>query len=642
MPSVDVTGILKHLGILKGEVVEGPSSGESATEAFLLLMRDGNACEGFVAELFPDGICSDQTFFEPLGELHRHFAYTPRGDEGIGLVWSQAVHILPAEDRQSLLRSFVDRAGRQECELLGSLWVVMRDHAFSATFLSEWVTDLVRAVEQGPLPDGVWKAIRTLCTCHGETALNVLRLLLVRPDNPRLSIAGFMLGVLRACALTGPHDCALAEVEAFLNDHADARFRGAVVWSWATTARERGLTQEELAALFARAGRSTDDRSTVVCVACQLLLGEPDIRGDTARRCRQWIDAQASPSLSSDTKHAVVSAAQAILRSIGDSEDVPPDACGWLLAIQPVGPDCVGTWRSIAAALCDILKKNRERFTQTFERLCESGAATLQRLLRDRQLRRLPTEMRGAGMDALVGKLCVSRDMDTRRLGLSLFDSLEMTCFPQAALTSSSMASRLLFYESQRVMLSPKAIARILVAVASSAETASERFRDEVFEELKLQAHNFSGECRTELTAQGATIPVVKTALDELATYFTDLDRAHKAGVNAMEVTGHRRAAITYRRRFSRQIAKSAESHSSLLSMMKTTRLLYGNTTSQFLGGRLGAPVALAETSFSMEMPLLDFCDPEEMAIRRLHASAAIERLLESLQNSASPEPTYE
>jgi len=37
----------------------------------------------------------------------------------------------------------------------------------------------------------------------------------------------------------------------------------------------------------------------------------------------------------------------------------------------------------------------------------------------------------------------------------------------------------------------------------------------------------------------------------------------------------------------------------------------------------------LASSSVSMELPLIDYCDPEDMAMRRLHAGRAIERLLE-------------
>jgi len=627
---MDVADILKQLHVLK-DATAAVTSEESTADAFLALVRDPAACEAFVARLFPDGVPRDQTFFTRLGELRRHFSYSQSGDEAIGLVWSEAMRDFPPEDRQAQLRSFTGQAPQDVFEHLSCLWVIIRDHAFPVSFLAEWFVDIVRAVEGDILQDGVWTAIRTLCTHHVDTALEVLRLLPTPLDDTRLNIAGFMLGVLRASGLEGERDREFRVVETFFRDHADERCRAVFNWSWATTARDRALTPEELDSLLARADRSPEDLSNVICVACRLLTGPKDANSDVAQRCRQWIGRRVSPSISRDAKCYVARAARSIARSTkdgGGASDVPD----WILAIQPVSLDDMGTWNFIGGYLWEVLQKNRERFIDTFERLCTSGAATIHRLIHDRKFQRLHMDMHKAGVETLVGRLCVSADMDRRRLALYLFDSLEMPEFPPAALTSSDIASRLLFYESQRASLSPKSIARILVAVARSAESATDGFREEVFAELKLQALNFAGECRAELGARGKTIPIVMKALEEVASYFTDLERAHKAGINAMEVTGYRRAVVEQRRSFSRLVAKNADADSTILRMMKKTRLLYGRTTGMFLGGQvLGDPMPLAHSSVSMEIPIVDYCDPEEMAMRRFHSSAAIERLLQRI-----------
>jgi hypothetical protein len=96
-----------------------------------------------------------------------------------------------------------------------------------------------------------------------------------------------------------------------------------------------------------------------------------------------------------------------------------------------------------------------------------------------------------------------------------------------------------------------------------------------------------------------------------------------------MEVPGHRRAVREYRRRFSRQVAKGAQSHSPLLSLVKTTQLLYGRSASMYLGGRLTDAMPLVSSSVSMELPFILYSDPEEMAMRRLRASRCIDRLLQ-------------
>src|SRR5205807_1987315 len=110
----------------------------------------------FVGELFPDGIRPDQAFFKRLAELQLRFCYTRRGDEAIGLVWSSVLRTLPSADQQSLLSAFAEQTGQQVLELLGSLWVVIRDHDFPASFLSERLVHVVRAVERDVLQDGVW------------------------------------------------------------------------------------------------------------------------------------------------------------------------------------------------------------------------------------------------------------------------------------------------------------------------------------------------------------------------------------------------------------------------------------------------------------------------------------------------------
>jgi hypothetical protein len=633
----NVSQILKRLGVLAPDASDISAARELVSDAFLAALQESAACQDVVTQLFPNGVPTDRTFFERLGEVRRYFAYTRSGEEAIGLVWSEAMRRLTAAGQQSLLWTYVRRKPHQVFENLSSLWVVIRDRQFSPAFLAEWFVELVRPVERDHMQEGAWKAIRTLCAAHVGTALEVLQLLRgSSPDGTRLNIAGFMLGVMRTLDLTGEHESTFRQLETSFQGSSDARVRAVFDWSWTATARERRLTPEELASLFRRASQSDEDHNTVIRVACQLLIATRDLDDGTAQHCRVWIGDQASAPISEDAKLLIAHAAQMTTLLTRGSDDVAPSFSGWILSIQPVAVESVGTWRAIAGYLCELLQRDREQFKVIFERLAFTGAGAIHRLMHDGHLSRLLTDMGNAGLDDLVGRLCVSSDMHMRRLGLYLFDSLEVPVFPQAPLASSSIACRLLFYESQRVILSPKSIARILVAVAPFAEGTSDGFREEVLEELQLQAHNFAGECRTELAIRGAPITLVARALADVATYFADLDRAHKAGINAMEVPGYRRAVREHQRRLSRQVRTGERSHSPLLGLLKTTKLLYGRAVSTYFGGRLSDANPLATFSASMELPFVYYSDPEEMAIRRLHASMCIDDLLETQDPASS------
>ena len=96
-----------------------------------------------------------------------------------------------------------------------------------------------------------------------------------------------------------------------------------------------------------------------------------------------------------------------------------------------------------------------------------------------------------------------------------------------------------------------------------------------------------------------------------------------------MEVPGFHRAVIVQKQLFNKSISQYTDSSSSLASLFKKVSLLYGRAASQFIDGNLSNATPLAEMATSMELPIVDFCDPEEMALRRLHASAAIRSLIQ-------------
>jgi len=437
-----------------------------------------------------------------------------------------------------------------------------------------------------------------------------------------------MLGTLRSLPLGEKQLDEFGRAEGFFRSHADNSFRAVFNWSWVTTARNSGITAEQLESLFDRVANSQEDLSNVVCVVCRITI-VARLSAELTRRCREWLTQHLSSRLSPDAKFHLVSVAEAAARQGGESGMPEADLSDWIVAIQPVPEDNRGTWGGIADYLCRTLSRDPQQFFNVFQRLCGTSAATIHHLMCDRSLEHLTQCMKKPGVGELVGRLTVAVERATRELGLYLFNTLDIDAFPQTVLQSDeAFASRVLFYETQRTALYPKSIARILVALIPIAEKATDGFREELFDELKLQCHNFAGDFRTELNEIAKDTPMVTRAIEEVAAYFTALDRAHKAGISGMEVAGRQRAAIQQSRHFSRRVSQSAKAFSPLSNMMKHVRLLYGRSTSQFVDGQLRNAMPLANLSSSMELPIVELCDPEEMAMRRLHASAAIGALV--------------
>lgn len=621
----NVAPILKSLGVLKKDSDDAVPLDRSVGEALLDAVRDAEKVADCVAQLFPDGIPVDQTFFDQLDEFHRWIGVGDSGDEALGLIWAEAMSRLNPSQEQELLNVFSQQEGHEFFENVRSLQVITRERSFPATFLESWLVALLRAVERDMAQGSVWQAIRAVCMFHVDTALETLDAYLREPDQHRRKVAGFMLGVLRLAPLDEKQASRFTRIENGFRNNGDQKLRAVFNWSCLTTAGDREISQDELSLLTSRSETSPEDLNNVVCVISRLIIGDC-LPHALQLKCMRWISDAVGPTLFPEAKYHLVWILTHL--QLKDSETAPTEG-HWIMDIQPVSEDEAGTWEKIGDFLCDVLKRDVVEFTTLFFELCATSASTIHRLMLKDGMQGFLHELGKADVSSVIAKLALSVDTATRKFGLYLLDELGVKELPQSVIESvDSISLKLLFYEAQRTMLNPTTIARVLAALVPSGDE-SDDFQEAFFDELKLQCHNFSGGCRRELERLAKEKPLVAEALTQVSTYFNSLKKAHAAGINAMDVAGARKAAREQRRRFNKQVSESAKSASPLLSMMKHVTQIYGKSHSQYINGTLSGSTPLSHVSHSMEMPLVDFFDPEEMALRRLHASTMISRMLQ-------------
>ena len=240
----------------------------------------------------------------------------------------------------------------------------------------------------------------------------------------------------------------------------------------------------------------------------------------------------------------------------------------------------------------------------------------------------LLSEMRGKDLSSMIGRLVFSRDVGCRKLGLFLFDELELDCLAVEILNQVGEEElQLAFYELQRTLIHGNALARCLISLVPCVQRANPSFQQEFFAELVLQAKNFAGACHEEFERRAHDVSLLKKALDEETRYFEALRQAQGSSLACMEVPGYRNAARLHRRRFSNEVSKGAEELSIFMRLFKKTQLLYGKGWSSFDGGKLTATSELQEFSSSVEVPRLEQIDPEGMALRRLNASVRLAQI---------------
>lgn len=628
---MSVTDILKGLKVLKDDSTEDAEVplGKSAADTFLTIVKDPANASACVQRIFPESIPLDQSFFDRLDEFRRWIGIGDSGDEAIGIVWSEAMRRLSVSQQQQLLRAFAEQKGHDFFENVGSLHVVVKDHSLPASFLADWFTDLVRVVERDISVD-VWKAITALCQTRIDCAMEVMRILVTTPVERRLNMTGVMLGTLRGIDLTENQETELKRIEDSFKDHTDEAIRAVYDWSWSTTAWRTGITEDQICSLFSRAENGDEsDVNRVMSVICRIIIHDA-LPLQHFRLCVDWITSKLDSKLTSTTKYYIANAANNLERVDSDRNKPKMDWSSWILGVQPVSKDEDGTWNQIQWYLHSILKQDPVAFCDVFERLCKSNSITLNQIVpKGKEFDSLLHEMEKHDLAEMIGRLAMSPDTATRRLGIFLFDKLGIESLPDESFAPhGGLGMRVLFYETQRTIIDSHSLARLFVSMLRHLDFTDDDFKNELIDELKLQSRNFARGCRQVLEERGGDLPIVIETLKSVAKYFEELKRAHDAGINAMEVPGHRRASTLHRRRFSQQVSQHAERHSPFLSMFKQVRLLYGRASSTFINGKLQKAIPFTYSSSSIEIPIVDFCDPEEMASRRLHALIAIQRLL--------------
>ena len=163
-------------------------------------------------------------------------------------------------------------------------------------------------------------------------------------------------------------------------------------------------------------------------------------------------------------------------------------------------------------------------------------------------------------------------------------------------------------------------------------------FQSEFLSELLLQGRNLAGAFRGELSKHANTQPIVQEALQKLERdSFEGLINSGESGVAAMEVPGYPRAIRLFTRRFSREVSDSTKQHSILLDLCRHVYLRDGMSSSTYSGGVLSGPSPLSHISHQVELPVAEFSDPEGMMIRRIQASARIEKLTNQAESIATP-----
>lgn len=573
--------------------------------------------------LLPEGVVPNAFFFERLKNLHLRLGWSGASNQVIGILILTALDRLKLDEGEALLREMPKMPSPYFFQALESLPILLKKGALRPSFAAEWFTLLVRRIGNDLASAGFWNALGVYCDEHPDDAVAVLSCIPFSEGEDRLGIAAYILGALRSIELKAETRGRLETLEREFSQAIEVNKRSIYNRSWIETARRGALNRQELESLVERmTAGSIEEREQVYWIVTASILSQT-ISEDSFNFGLGWLRANVSGQIPPLAKYHVIDFAVRLAPAHRE------DAGKLVLLVQPIQTDHKGIWQRMEHFLVHWLQTDFLGFKAFCVDLANKNAKAWLKVLQEPQnYEWFFSELRGKDAGDMVGELIFSPSWYCRKLGLFFFDKLDLIILPSDMLAAASQDQiKIAFYELQRDLIHGRAVARYLMLLIPFVEHTDDAFQEEFYRELVLQLKNYPGACREEFEKRKEAFPILGKALDEAKRYFDALQAVRKSNISTMDVPGYRKAVRLHARRFSNEISKKAEEMSVFMQLFKKVVLPYGKAWRTFNDGKLGGASAFHEVSSSIEVPRMEIIDPEEMALRRLHASVKIQQL---------------
>jgi hypothetical protein len=608
--------VIKAIG-LNEKSADVRISDDDLNSALTQISQDALKLREALSLLFPNGIPLSQSFYAQLNQLEVRLGLEDKGSRFVGTLWYRAVETLEPNQREELLNAFTLDS---DSIFHGLDWlpILLANFPLPASFSAEWLPKLVKRIGNDLAAGELWVAFDAYCERNSLQALDSLKILINHSDMSELGVATHFLGVLRGLDLPLPLQNEIRLIDEELKCTANPLKANVYNRSWIETVRRKPLTKEQLEQLISKISHGlAQEREEAIPLVIGILSTD---KLDSV--CREFIFNWLKNNVNPDIPRAAKFRLAAYISR--DPQTLPGEVIDLVLDSLPIPIEDKGTWKRIEMLLVRLLRSDIYEFSVFFLSMAEKAPEEIISFVKAYDgFPSLLREMRSKEISKVVGDLCISSNPGCRRLGLLLFDKVKVETIPREVLSAKDARHlATIFHEGTCSPVHGDSIARFLVSLISCMEEADPELQAEFYEELVLQLKNYPGGCRAVFEASSSKFPILRKAIDEVDQYFERLEGLSRSGT--MEVTGFRAAARVYARRFSRQVSESAEKMSVFASLFQKVHLLYGNEVRAFHEGELGGSSPMREISHGVEVPRLEFIDPEGMQLRRLHAASVL------------------
>jgi hypothetical protein len=352
---------------------------------------------------------------------------------------------------------------------------------------------------------------------------------------------------------------------------------------------------------------------------------------------RSWVWAQrelqklSRPGLGEEAKHWAIAAA--LKGFVSSVQNKAAGAEDWLALFRwhlPIAVGSLGTWEQVYDALRMLVDADVGMAREFIKVIALNSGETWLKVARERQFLSFFHLLRQKGLHIPVAEdLCFQAGAVARHMGLVVLAECGVEAIGLPAVSAASdVQIELLLLEAQRRLLDSGALARLHACLATRVDDIGGDLAEFFHAECAVQCLN-THQYRTVLTASAPNHEYLPDIAADAADRLAEIAKAARSPALQMEVPGMARAQRLHDRKVIREVSQAVKDNSVFLSTMPTVSLLYGGGEYRtFLGNRpLSETSTMHSHSSSVEVPRLEFVDPEGMDQRRVVASNRIAQL---------------
>ena len=562
-----------------------------------------------------------------LNAYHR-FGFSENGRMFVGRLWADAAERWDSKGRVAFLSALL-RNHHEVFEALDIAVELFRRVKFAADEVFSWIPEAHNRVANDRYQKGFWGCAEAFCSMSSAAAIIVCeRWLDTQPPPQNMNVISNMLGWLR---IVIHRDKAIPDgflrLEDKLKGGGSPAWRALYIQSWTRGSDCFSISEQEALKIRDLYVVPDSEEETAWCLLLNSVVY-------AVRAAWRWAHRElvsiARTTSGENSKHWIGVAALYGIETAQQTDAVSAD--GWLdlfgllLPIAPGAP----LWRAIHGTLASLANKDGAATRQLIRVLAAQSARPWLQELRAGDLRWFFNVLKEKGLaPAISADLCFASGASVRQVGLLFFDECGLEKLdPDAVRNAMPQQIELLLLEAQRRQISYGALARLHASLADRVDEIQAHLPELFYEEVALQCMN-THEYRVALTNARLTHEYLQAIVVDVGERLAAIGSASRSPAFRMQAPGQVRAQILHDRRFVREVSASVKQHSTFLSLFSSIQMLYGGMEPRIFlrEGELSPPVQIHSSSSSVEVPRLDFIDPEGMAIRRLSAAVRVKVL---------------